>query len=196
MVGLLDYWSDGLLKFHPLLQRDSAKSFYLQLKLKSAKFIVRTEQVTGIFRPWMLLSYSCKEPKGTNMQRTIALDIADKELSQAHQAVLQAGFGMEEYLNIVVKAIASSQPMPEDMVERLFHLLPDVTVMNLAHLKMPEKDSKRFSRLLEKQGEGKLNEKERNQLAELAEVYERGTLRKAYAMAEAVRRGLMPPLQS
>jgi len=130
------------------------------------------------------------------MQRTIALDVADAELSQAHQAVLQAGFEMEEYLNIIVKAIASSQPMPEDMVERLFHLLSDVTVMNLAHSKMPEKDSKRFSRLLEKQGEGKLNEKERNQLAELAEAYERGTLRKAYAMAEAVRRRLMPHLQS
>jgi len=36
----------------------------------------------------------------------------------------------------------------------------------------------------------------RERLAELTEEYERGTLRKAYAMAEAVRRGLMPPLHS
>jgi len=81
-------------------------------------------------------------------------------------------------------------------LERSFHLLPDITVLKLAKAQMPEKDSQCFSRLLEKQGEGKLNEKKRDRLAELAEEYERGTLRKAYALAEAVRRGLMPPVQS
>jgi hypothetical protein len=36
------------------------------------------------------------------MQRTITLEVADEEFSQAHQAALQAGFAIEEYLNIVV----------------------------------------------------------------------------------------------
>jgi len=130
------------------------------------------------------------------MQRKITLEVATAEFSQAKQAVLQAGFKIEEYLNIVLLALASTQPLSEDAVERSFHLLPDVTVLKLAKAQMPEKDSQRFSRLLEKQGEGKLNEKERNQLTELAEEYERGTLRKAYAMAEAVRRGLMSSLKS
>lgn len=130
------------------------------------------------------------------MQRKITLEVATAEFSQAKQAVLQAGFKIEEYLNIVLQALASTQPLSEDAVERSFHLLPDVTVLKLAKAQIPEKDSQRFSRLLEKQGEGKLNEKERDQLAELAEEYERGTLRKAYAMAEAVRRSLMPSLQS
>ena len=130
------------------------------------------------------------------MQRKITLEVATAEFSQAKQAVLQAGFKIEEYLNIVLLALASTQPLSEDAVERSFHLLPDVTVLKLAKAQMPEKDSQRFSRLLEKQGDGKLNEKERNQLTELAEEYERGTLRKAYAMAEAVRRGLMSSLKS
>jgi hypothetical protein len=131
------------------------------------------------------------------MQRKITLQVAADEFSQANQAVLQAGFRIEEYLNIVLQAITSSQPLrEEDVVARIFYLLPDATVMKLANAQMPEKDDKRMSRLLEKQGEGKLNEKERDQLAELAEEYERGTLQKAYALAEAVRRGLVPSLRS
>jgi len=130
------------------------------------------------------------------MYRRITLDVADDAFAQANQAVLQAGFKMEEYLNIVLQAIASSQPSHEDAVERIFHLLPDAMVLKLAKAKMAEKDSKQLSRLLEKQGEGELDDKKHAQLAELADQYERETLRKAYAMAEAVRRGLMPPIQS
>jgi hypothetical protein len=131
------------------------------------------------------------------MQRKITLEVATHEFSQANQAVLQAGFKIEEYLNIVLQAITAYQPLrDEDIVERTFHLLPDNMVMKIAKAQMPERDSKRLSRLLQKQGEGKLNGKERQQLTELGEAYERGTLRKAYAMAEAVRRGLMPRLQS
>jgi hypothetical protein len=131
------------------------------------------------------------------MQRKITLQVAADEYSQAKQAVLQAGFRIEEYLNIVLQAITSSQPLrDEDVVARIFYLLPDATVMKLAKSQMSTKDDKRFSRLLERQGEGKLNQRERDQLAELAEEYERGTLRKAYALAEAVQRGLMPPLQA
>ncbi len=130
------------------------------------------------------------------MQRTITLVVADNELARAHQAVQLAGFKIEEYLHIVVKAAASGSSVYEDSVERIFHLLPDKMVLSLANTRTVEKHSKRFSGLLEKQNEGKLNTKEHHQLAELAEEYERGTLRKAYAMAEAVRRGLMPPIQS
>jgi hypothetical protein len=130
------------------------------------------------------------------MQTQITLDLADDELVHAKQATLQAGFRLEEYLNFVLKAISIPKPLNEDVIERLFHLLPDTMVMQLAKDKMADKESKLFSRLLEKQSEDKLNEKERDRLTQLAEEYERGTLRKAYAITEAVRRGLMPPLHS
>ncbi len=130
------------------------------------------------------------------MHRTITFEVAGNELTRAHRAVLQAGFKIEEYLHIVIKAAASAPTTQEDSVERIFHLLPNNTVLNLANTKTAEKDSKRLSRLLEKQNAGKLNVKEHHQLSALAEEYERGTLRKAYALAEAVRRGLMPPMQS
>jgi hypothetical protein len=130
------------------------------------------------------------------MQKQITLDIADDEFTHAKQAVLQAGFNLEEYFNIILKGIVSAQPLYENVIERAFHLLPDELVTQLAKAKMAPKDSQLHSRLLEKQGEGKLSAKDRAKLEELSEVYERGTLRKAYAMAEAVRRGLMPPLNS
>ncbi len=130
------------------------------------------------------------------MQTQITLDQADDEFVHAKQATLQAGFRLEEYLNFVLKAISTPKLLNEDGIERIFHLLPDTLILQLAKAKMADKESKLFSRLLEKQSEGKLNEKERERLTQLAEEYERGTLRKAYAMAEAVRRGLMPPLHS
>lgn len=130
------------------------------------------------------------------MQRTITVEVAGNELTRAHKTVLQAGFKIEEYLHLVVKAAASIPSVREDIVERIFHLLPDNTVLNLAHARIAEKDSKRFSRLLEKQNEGRLTTKERQQLAEMVETYERSTLRKAYVMAEAVRRGLTAAIQS
>jgi hypothetical protein len=130
------------------------------------------------------------------MQKQITLDVADDEFIHAKQAVLQAGFKLEEYFNIVLRAIVSSPPLHEDVIERIFHLLPDELVMQLAKAQMTKKDGQLFSRLLEKQGEGKISGKESEKLKELSETYERGTLRKAYAMAEAVRRGLMPPLDS
>jgi len=130
------------------------------------------------------------------MQTQITLDLAADEFVHARQATLQAGFQLEEYLNFVLKAISIPKQLNEDVIERIFHLLPDALVMQLAKSKMTDKDSKLFSRLLEKQREDKISESERERLAELTEEYERGTLRKAYAMAEAVRRGLMPPLHA
>jgi histone H3/H4 len=130
------------------------------------------------------------------MQTQITLDLAADEFVHARQATLQAGFQLEEYLNFVLKAISIPKQLNEDVIERIFHLLPDALVMQLAKSKMTDKDSKLFSRLLEKQREDKISKSERERLTELTEEYERDTLRKAYALAESVRRGLMPPLHA
>jgi pyruvate-formate lyase len=130
------------------------------------------------------------------MDKQITLHVAEDEFTQANQAALLAGFKLEEYLNMVLTAIGSPQHLNEDVIERIFHLLPSDLVMQLANAKMSAKQSEHFSRLLQKHEDDKISQKERERLSELADEYERGTLRKAYAMAEAVRRGLMPPLNS
>ena len=129
------------------------------------------------------------------MQKTITLEFADNEFSLAHDAVLQAGFDIDEYLNFVVKAIANQTPGEEDVIERVFHILPDETVLSLANARINSRRSREYSRLLEKKKVQKLSQSESNRLVDLAKEYECGTLRKAYAMAEAVRRGLIPPVQ-
>lgn len=129
------------------------------------------------------------------MYKQISIDIADEEFAQVNQAIQQAGFELDEYLNYVLRGIGSSRYLNGDAIERIFHLLPDDLISKMATTKMKRKESKRHSELLEKQEKGKLLPKEQKELHRLAEEYERGTLRKAFAMAEAVRRGLIPPVE-
>lgn len=72
--------------------------------------------------------------------------------------------------------------------------LPDHEVLTLTNLRMdPEADS-RLSVLLGQQQAGSLSDLERVELAALMRTYELGLLRQSHALAEAVRRGLIPPL--
>ncbi len=130
------------------------------------------------------------------MPTQITLDIVANELAQANRNVLQAGFKLEEYLNMILRVLCSPRQLQEDAVERIFHLLPNDLVLQLAQAKMAPQKDKAMSRLLERQREGELSKEERRRLHDLMAEYERGTLRKASAMAEAVRRGLMLPLNA
>jgi len=73
--------------------------------------------------------------------------------------------------------------------------LSDDSVLALADSQMEPDLDKRLSVLLGKQQESELLEVERRELAALMQAYQEGLLRKAQALAEAVRRGLMEPLR-
>ncbi|MFZ2360300.1 MAG: hypothetical protein WA040_13235 [Anaerolineae bacterium] len=85
-----------------------------------------------------------------------------------------------------VTALASVAPVSE---------LSDDSVLALADSQMEPDLDKRLSVLLGKQQDGELLEVERRELAALMQAYHEGLLRKAQALAEAVRRGLMEPLK-
>ena len=72
--------------------------------------------------------------------------------------------------------------------------LTDQEVLKLAALQMETTQGKRFSRLLTRQNAGQLSEAEQLEVAALLQVSQEGMLRKAQALAEAVRRGLREPL--
>jgi hypothetical protein len=74
--------------------------------------------------------------------------------------------------------------------------LSDRQVMALTHLEMEPAQDTRLSELLDKQQSGTLNPKEPQELDALMQIYREGLLRKATALAEAVKRGLMEPLNS
>jgi hypothetical protein len=74
--------------------------------------------------------------------------------------------------------------------------LSDRQVMALTQLEMESAQDLRLSELLDKQQSDTLNSEEPQELDNLMQIYREGLLRKATALAEAVKRGLMEPLNS
>ena len=72
--------------------------------------------------------------------------------------------------------------------------LSDREVLELSDMQMNAKQDRRFSRLLNKQQAGALNNSEQSELLALMQNYQVTLLRKAQALREAVRRGLREPL--
>lgn len=72
--------------------------------------------------------------------------------------------------------------------------LSDEQVMALTQLEMEPDQDARLSELLDRQQAGILTEKERPELQTLMQIYQEGLLRKATALSEAVKRGLMEPM--
>lgn len=71
----------------------------------------------------------------------------------------------------------------------------DEEVIAGSNVTMADADDRRLSELLEMQAEGLIDSSGRDELKGLMGLYERGLLRKALSLAEAVRRGLREPLE-
>lgn len=74
--------------------------------------------------------------------------------------------------------------------------MSDEAVVALTELQMVSEEDARLSELLDGQQAGHLSVSEQAELARLMQVYQEGLLLKAEALAEAVHRGLLPPLAS
>jgi hypothetical protein len=72
--------------------------------------------------------------------------------------------------------------------------LPDEQVLALTDLQMEPDQDECLSELLDRQQAGLLTENDRLELQVLMQIYQEGLLRKATALSEAVKRGLMEPL--
>jgi len=73
-------------------------------------------------------------------------------------------------------------------------VLSDEQVLLLTELQMESEQDARLSELLDRQQSGTLIEDDRSELQILMQVYQEGLLRKATALSEAVKRGLIEPL--
>jgi hypothetical protein len=72
--------------------------------------------------------------------------------------------------------------------------LPDDQVLALTELQMEPDQDARLSALLDRQQANLITENERLELQALMQLYQEGLLRKATALSEAVKRGLLEPL--
>lgn len=73
--------------------------------------------------------------------------------------------------------------------------LPDREVLALTKLRMEPQADRRLSALLDRQQAGELNDCESAELAALMRIYEISLLSQSQALAEAVERKLIPPLE-
>lgn len=72
--------------------------------------------------------------------------------------------------------------------------ISDEQVLALTELQMEPDQDMRLSELLDRQQAGLLLADERLELQDLMQIYQEGLLRKATALSEAVKRGLIDPL--
>src|SRR5262245_22678416 len=98
--------------------------------------------------------------------------------------------------DVLATALAISlSPLVEQPSEPEIEALSDEAVLALADSRMDDAQNARMSALLEKQQAASLNPIEQHELSLLLFVYHEGSIRKANALAEAIRRGLKAPLQ-
>jgi len=127
------------------------------------------------------------------MSTQIVLNLPDETYERAAQ---YAAYAKREVSEIITAALASTLPSL-DAIDQLRSItkLPDSDVLALTKLRMEPQADRRLSDLLDRQQAGELTDLERAELAALMRNYEMGLLRQSQALAEAVRRGLIPPLQ-
>lgn len=86
--------------------------------------------------------------------------------------------------------------LPDVKTYPLVSTLDDAEVLALAGAKMDLIQNQRLGALQEKGKTSALTTEERYELMALMQIYQIGQLRKSEGMAEAVRRGLRPPLST
>ncbi|MDQ3180441.1 MAG: hypothetical protein M3Q33_07970 [Acidobacteriota bacterium] len=91
---------------------------------------------------------------------------------------------------IIVEKIEREFAVDAEDLEKQIAVCSDKEILELAELKMPPKQDRRLSNLLQKQGEGVLTANEQKELWELMELNRLTTLKKAFALREISRRGL------
>ena len=127
------------------------------------------------------------------MSTHITLDLPDDTYRRATQYAAYAKLDLSE---IIAAALASTLPSM-DVIHQLRGIakLSDRELVALTELRMEPEADRRLSDLLDQQQAGELSDLERAELAALMRTYEVGLLRQSQALAEAVHRGLLPPLE-
>jgi len=115
-----------------------------------------------------------------------------------HQAARLAQLMNQDVSRLLAETIESAlSPLgPSGAALGPVGALSDSELLATAELRMGETHGQRLGKLLDRQQAGGLNEAERGELAALMQVYHENLVRKAQALAEAVRRGLREPLAS
>jgi hypothetical protein len=127
------------------------------------------------------------------MSTKVAITLTDEAYQQVERFSRLAN---RDVASVLAETIYASIPYVGEDVAELEPVadLPDEQVLALTQLQMePEQDAE-LSRLLDRQQAGLLTQVEQLSLQSLMQIYQEGLLRKATALNEAVKRGLIEPL--
>lgn len=128
------------------------------------------------------------------MSTQLVLNLPEETYERAAQF---ADYARRNVSEIVAAALASALPSLDTLAKlRNMAKLPDREIMALTELRMEPDADRRLSELLDRQQAAQLTDAGRAELASLMRTYEMGLLRQSQALAEAVHRGLLPPMQS
>lgn len=129
------------------------------------------------------------------MSTQVTLTLPDEVYRRANHMAQLTGRNVADVLSETIQASLSPLGIQDERIQPV-PSLPDDMILALSASQMDEKSASRMSHLLDKQQAGLLTGVEQSELRALMQVYDEGLLRKTYALAEAVRRGLLPPLKS
>lgn len=91
---------------------------------------------------------------------------------------------------IIVEKIEQEFSFDAESLTAQLEVSTDAEVVKATHISVPPRKDRRLSLLLQKQGAQDLTAKEKQELAELMNLSRLATLKKAFALREAARRGL------
>jgi hypothetical protein len=129
------------------------------------------------------------------MGRTIVLDLPDELVERAEYLARLSQRRVDDVLADRLAFLLPPLDVPSDELDySSVSDLSDDQVLALAQSQMDLVQNARLRQLQEKRERESLSPAEQAELLSLWQIYEVGSLRKAEALAEAVRRGLLPPL--
>ena len=125
----------------------------------------------------------------------VTLQLPDRVYQQAQRWATLTNQDFDNALTEALEvALTSVYAYPE--ADEPVASLNDEEVLALTQMQMPLKRGQRLSQLSERHSEDALSSDEQQELMALAGLYQQYWLRQAEALAEAVRRGLLPAMHS
>lgn len=127
------------------------------------------------------------------MSRQILVELPDELYEQAEQWAVITSRNVGETLADALSLVLT--PLPTDVADETpVSSLEDKELLTLAGTKLDAAVGERLSTLLAKQAEALLTAEEQGELMALMQHYQWLWIRQSEALAEAVERGLRPPL--
>ncbi len=128
------------------------------------------------------------------MSMQVTVTVPDKLYYHIQRLAKASGRSVADVMNSMmsVSLLPLSSPSGEMPLEKL----PDAEVLELADSRMNAAQNARMSELLDKQQAGEILGPEKDELSVLVYIYEQGSLLKAQAIYEAIRRGLREPINA